>query len=77
MAISREQGSTFMKRAGKTPEQIEAAIGTRCAKPYSDKGREVHDRKHGYGARKTYSEMIGRNFASNFERLVAERLWRR
>lgn len=65
-----------MKRAGKTPEEIEAEIGPRTAISFAEKGKSGHNRQLNYGAVRTYSDLIGRHFPSNWERIVGERLWR-
>ena len=65
MAISRDDARHFMKRAGKTPGQIEAELGTAQAGPAKSKYHNV----------RTRSEIIGRNFHSDGERRFAEVLW--
>jgi len=67
MAISTDDARQFMKRAGKTPDQIAAELGTAQAEPAKSK----------YHNRRTYSDTIGRNFHSGGECRFAEVLWAR
>ncbi len=70
MAISRDNLPDHVRRE----VNLQIASQDRKAAPYADKGKRP-TRKGGYGAVKTYSELIGRTFASKFERKVAETLW--
>ncbi len=80
MAVKREQARTFLRRTGATKAEIDTALGdapTRGPLPYAQKGQSGQDRQRSYGAKRTFSRLIGRNFSSNFERRIADRLWRR
>ena len=74
-AISRDDARKFLKRAGVAPEHIDRQLGE-VGEPIP-KPTRPSTRERSYGAQRTYSDMIGRNFASNFERRVAEKLWLR
>lgn len=78
MGIPKEQAVKFMKHAGKSDADIKAELGgmPRGPIPWAEKGRSGHTRRENYGAVRTYSELIGRHFPSNWERIVGERLWR-
>ncbi|HUX01344.1 MAG TPA: hypothetical protein VMY35_10245 [Phycisphaerae bacterium] len=74
-AISRDDARKFLKRAGVAQEHIDRQLGE-VGEPIP-KVRNAHTRREGYGAKRTASHVIGRNFRSDFERRVAERLWAR
>lgn len=70
MAISRDSLPDHVRRE----VNLQIADQDRKAAPYAEKGRRP-TRKEGYGAIKTYSELIGRTFMSKVECEFAEKLW--
>jgi len=68
MAIPRDDARKMLQRAGKSDREIAAALGeTMLKSPKPSK----------YKNKRTYSDIIGRNFHSDAERRYGEFLWGR